>query len=210
MRFKDTRVLRFAVILSTIHRVAIPWLVIGLCILVVYKYGVLALVLGCGFVAAAIGLPNAFYKGILVPLLRGVQCPGCHEWGLVRVACISFGYRFFRCDYCGQRCKRLDYESPWVDSSGKEDDDMYKPIPLFGPRRREQATRCVLLAIGSLAILLLFPLLGSLIGGERGGYVGSAIGVWISVLVVTHQREEKKIMHVAPVLWDREVDCAHS
>ena len=47
------------------------------------------------------------------------------------VACISFGYRFYRCDYCGQRCKRLGYDSPWVDSSGMDDDDTYKPVPFL-------------------------------------------------------------------------------
>jgi hypothetical protein len=100
--------LRFAATLASILRFAIPWLVVGLFLLAVHRYGVVALVLGLAFVTAAIGLPIAFYKGILVPFLRGVQCPICHEWGLVRVACISFRYRFCRCERRGQRCKRLD------------------------------------------------------------------------------------------------------
>jgi hypothetical protein len=203
MSSKGYPTLRFAVIRDWIQRLVVPFLVVSLCALAARKYGGMALILVAGFVSAVIGLPIALYKGILVPLLRGVQCPTCREWGLVRAACISFGYRFYRCEYCGQRCKRLDYDSPWVDSSGKDDDDMYKPIPLFGPIRKLEATRCALLALATLAALFVFPLLGFQIGGERGSYVGSVIGVSIFLAC---QRDEKKAMRVAPVLWDRELD----
>jgi hypothetical protein len=208
MSSKGYPAVRFGVVRAWIQRLIPPFLLVSLCALVVHMYGGLALILGAGFVTALITLPGVFYRGLLVPVLHGVQCPTCREWGLLRIACISFGYRFYRCEYCGQRCKRLSYESPWVDSSGTEDEDMYKPIPLFGPIRKREAARCVLLALATITALFLFPLLGFLIGGERGGYVGSVIGVSI-VLSASHRRE-KKIMRIPPVLWDREVDRDHS
>jgi hypothetical protein len=71
--------LRFAVIRSRIERVAMLLLVVGLCAMVVHKYGGVAMILGAGFISAIVSLPIALYKGVLVPLLRGVQCPTCHE-----------------------------------------------------------------------------------------------------------------------------------
>jgi hypothetical protein len=126
----------------------------------------------------------------------------------VRVSCISFDYRFYKCRHCEQRCKRLDYESPWVDSSCKEDDDMYKPIPFVGPIRKREAAQGALRALATIAALFLFPLLGSLIGGERGSYVGSAIGMFFVLLAC--QGGEKKVMRIKPMLWDRELDGNHS
>jgi hypothetical protein len=117
---------------------------------------------------------------------------------------MSFGYRFYRCDYCGQRCKRLEYDSPWVDSSGVEDDDMYKPVPFFGPARKREAWICALKALGTISVFFLLPLFGWLIGGERGCSFGSVFGV--VVVVATTQRDEKKIIPIVPLLWDREID----
>jgi len=204
MDFCETSSSRFATILTWIQRFALPWLLIALWCIGAYKYGFMATILVGGFLSALITLPIALYKGVLVPLLRGVQCPYCGEWGLVRVACISFGYRFYRCDHCKQRCKRLEYNSPWVDSSGMEDDDMYKPIHFFGPARKREASICALKALGTISAAFLFSLLGWLIGGERGCCFGSVVGAVIVVSIT--QRDEKKIIPIAPVLWDREID----
>jgi hypothetical protein len=56
--------------------------------------------------------------------------------------------------------------------------------------------------------MFLCPLLGFLIGGERGSCVVSGIGV--SVVLIVGQWREKKIMLIPPVLWDREVDGNYS
>ncbi len=203
MNFYETSTSQFVMFLSWARRFAIPFFVIALWLVVGYRYGFLIVILVGGFISAMISLPIAFYKGVLSPLLRGVQCPTCREWGLVRVACISFGYRFYRCDHCGQRCKRLDYESPWIDASGKEDADMYKPVPFFGPTRKREASICAMKALGSIAAFFLLPLFGWLVSGERGCYFGSVLSVVTSVLVT--QRNEK-IMPIVPVLWDWEID----
>jgi hypothetical protein len=161
-----------------------------------------------GSVSGMIVLPIAFYKGVLVPLVRGVQCPTCREWGLVRVALISFGYRFYRCDSCGQRCKRHDYESPWIDASGIADDDMYKPVPFFGPARKREASIAGLKVLGAISALFLLPGCGWLVGGEMGTRIGAALG-WATVFIgvsSTSWTYGKKILPVQPVLWDRTID----
>ena len=204
MESSELAVSRVRLILSWIHEHLVPLLLIGLCCLIGFKFGRFALFFVCAVAALMIGLPIALYKGVLEPLLWGVQCPTCREWGLVRIACISFGSRFYLCDRCGQRCKRLDYGSPWIDASSKEDADMYKPVPFFGPARKREAWICAWKALGSLAAIFLFPLLGGLMGGERGSSFGSVIGVVI--LLSATQRNEKKIIPFLPILWDWEVD----
>jgi hypothetical protein len=204
MDSSEPLVSRSAINRQGLRLLAFPLLLITLWLILGSRYGFLIVVLVGGFISAMITLPIAFYKGILEPLLRGVQCPCCREWSLVRVSCISFGYRFYRCDYCGQRCKRLDHESPWVDSSGMDDDDMYKPVPFFGPVRQREATFCALKALGTVAAIFLIPLIGWLLGGESVGYFGSVIAVVI--VVASTQRDEKKIIPILPILWDREID----
>lgn len=139
-----------ATVLIYVRRYAIPLFVLGLCCLIVHRLGV-GIFLLAGFLAAPIVLVRVLRNGVIVPFFFGVQCPTCREWGLVRVACISFGYRFYRCDHCGQRCKRMDWESPWVDSSGMEDDDMYKVVPFFGPARKRESRICAAKALAPLA-----------------------------------------------------------
>jgi len=83
----------------------------------------------------------------------------------------------------------LEYESPWVDSSGMDEDDMYEPIPFFGPSRLREAWICALKALGPIVAFFLLPSFGWLIAEKRGCYLGSAIGVVAWVLAT--QRDEK-------------------
>jgi len=204
MEFGELSVSRVRLILSWIHQHLVPLLLVVVCCLIGFKFGRLGLFVVIVLFAGMVGLPIALYKGVLEPLLCGVQCPSCREWGLIRVACISFGYRFYRCHRCGQRCKRIDYGSPWIDASSKEDADMYKLVPFYGPARKREAWICAWKALGSIAAVFLFPLLGWLIGGERGSSFGGVIGMVI--LLSSTQRNEKKILPIVPVLWDREID----
>jgi len=154
-----------------------------------------------------IQLPVAFYKGVLIPLIRGVQCPTCREWALVRVASISFGDRFYRCESCGQRCKRNDHESPWLDANASEDDDMYKPIPYFGPARKREALMRALKGLGVVVAALCCGAVGWLIGGENGASQGAFTSFLIGYLFFSNsQRTEKSILPPRPLLWDREID----
>jgi hypothetical protein len=204
MNYCEPSIHRLRTTLDWLHWLCLLFLMIGLCYLISFEFGRIVLFFVGSFVAAVFVLSRALYKGVLLPLFRGVQCPSCQEWKLVHVGCISFGYRFYRCDHCGQRCKRQDHDSPWVDASGERDADMYKPVPFFGPSRKREASICAWKAAGSIAVLFLFPLLGGLLGGVRGSVSGSVIGVM--VLFSVNQTSEKKILRTRPVLWDQEID----
>jgi hypothetical protein len=204
MIYCEPSIHRFRTTLYWLHWLFLLLLMIGLCCLISFEFGRLVLFFVGSFLAAAFVLSRALYKGVLLPLFRGLQCPSCQEWGLVYVACVSFGHRFYRCDHCGQRCKRQDHESRWVDASGESDADMYKPVPFFGPSRKREASICAWKALGSIAAMFVFPLVGGLLGGERGSMLGSVICVMI--LFWVDQTNEKKILRTRPVLWDQEID----
>jgi len=81
---------------------------------------------------------------------------------------------------------------------------MYKPVPFFGPNRKREASIGAWKALGSIAVLFLLPMVGWLLGGERGSILGSVLGVMF--LFSVNQTNEKKILRIRPVLWDREID----
>jgi hypothetical protein len=168
----------------------------------------IVLILVAGFVSALIQLPMAFYRGILVPILRGTQCPTCGECGMARVAAISFSYRFYRCDFCGQRCKRLDYQSPWFDASGPDDDDMYKPIPVYGPARHAEAFAFGLKSIALFACFIGTGVLMTLIGKFWGIVAG--LTFFLVAQLATLGLNKPKILSVHPPLWDGQIDAGES
>jgi hypothetical protein len=181
-------------------------MIIALCCGVIARFGFVAFVLGAGFLTASIQMPISFYKGVLIPLIRGIQCPSCGEWALVRVACISFGPRFYKCESCGQRCKRSDREAPWLDSSGKDDDDMYKPVPFYGPARRREVWIGGLQTLGMLVGFIGGPAIGYLIWDQKGAMIGAVI---VSFLVIHFDSRADKgpILPTRPMLWDDDVDA---
>ena len=69
------------------------------------RFGLTVAVLATGFVCGLIRLPIRVYSALIRPLIRGNSCPTCQEKSLVRVAAVSFGYRYCECIRCGQRCK---------------------------------------------------------------------------------------------------------
>jgi hypothetical protein len=206
MTITNDFVARISAVLSWTRRVLIPVLLLALCLMVARTYGTAVLVFGGGFLAAMIVLPVGFYRGVLEPLFRGVQCPTCREWSLKRVAVLSFGYRFYRCDSCGQRCKRTDHESPWIDASAMQDDDMYKAIPHYGADRKREASIAALKSLGGLAALFLFGALGRLVYGEKGLVVGVMIGTLLLFRIAESDTKGQKILPIRPVLWDQQVD----
>jgi hypothetical protein len=186
-------------------RNVIPLIFVVVCGVVVWKFGALVLVLGGGFLAALIQLPVALYKGVLTPVVRGVQCPTCGVWGLERVACVSFGNRFYRCGFCGRRCKRTDHDSPWFDASGKEDDDMYEPIPVHGPNRRREALVNGLKGLGVWAAFFSSCAAPSLIGGVPGAIISSTL---LALVIFSVCRAgEKDTLKTPSSLWDSEIDA---
>ena len=197
---------RLSTVLSRTSRVLVPVLFLAFCIIVACKYGMTVLVLGGGFITALIVLPVGFYRGVVEPLFRGVQCPTCREWSLARVAALSFGYRFYRCDSCGQRCKRIDRESPWIDASAIQDDDMYKAIPYYGANRKREASITALRTLGGLAALFLCGAIGSLVYGGKGLGVAVPIGIFLLSRFAGPETKGQKLLPTRPVLWDQQVD----
>jgi hypothetical protein len=57
--------------------------------------------------------------------LNGLQCPACGARGLRRYAISSFGFRYFRCEECGTKCKR-SLVGHWFDASGRADQAVYR------------------------------------------------------------------------------------
>jgi hypothetical protein len=187
-------------------RVLVPVLFLAFCIIVACKYGTTVLILAGGFLWATIVLPVGFYRGVVEPLFRGVQCPTCREWSLTRVAVLSFGHRFYRCDSCGQRCKRIDRESPWIDASAIQDDDMYKAIPYYGANRKREASIAALRTLGGFAALFLCGAIGSLVYGGKGLGVVVAIGILLLSRFAGPETKGQKLLPIRPVLWDQQVD----
>jgi hypothetical protein len=64
--------------------------------------------------------------------LWGLECPACGARGMRRFAVTSFGYRYFRCGECGQKCKR-GILGAWADASGRADQAVYKPRGKMDP-----------------------------------------------------------------------------
>jgi len=170
---------------------------------VAWRWGGTAAIMLAGCVAALIQLPTLFYRGVVVPLLWGVQCPSCSGWSLVRIASVSFGYRFYECVDCGQRCKRSDIDSPWEDASDLGDAIMYKPK--LASLRPATDWRNFALGIGLVAGLAACSWAGWLIGGERGMVICVILGsVGYSWRTTRHHPPEP--IPARPVLWDRDVD----
>jgi hypothetical protein len=170
------------------------------------------MVMVCGFLTALVVLPRSVYRGMILPLARGVQCPRCREWGLVRVAAFSFGDRYDLCEFCGQRCKRADPDSPWLDASSPRDADVYTPTHEFSPERRREVSRRVRWVFTTLAVCGLLLAVAAL---TRGWIAEVAIpAVFLAVYLFarlsgaaeTAPRDEKEVVPNHPGLWDREVD----
>ncbi len=81
---------------------------------------------------------------------------------------------------------------------------MYKPVPSFGPAREREAALRGWQTLGSLAVLFLIPLVGALLGGSSGSSIGAMVAVFL--LFAISQEDEKKIIPILPVMWDREID----
>ena len=184
----------------------LPLLVfLGTCVLIHRQFGWLGLVLIAVLISATIQLPLSLWKGVIVPLVWGVRCPTCREWSLVRVASISFGDRFYRCASCGQRCKRTDHDSPWLDASGQIDDDMYKPIPYHGPHRKREATRNGLRILGVMLGWVALVLAAAAVGGLVGRVI-LGVGVGLFCLMMVRRGPAKGNLPIRPMLWDTEAD----
>ena len=107
--------------------------VVGLILLVAVVAGLAAglqgarLVSGGLFVLVFVFLvPIAVVRDIILPMVRGVECPACGDWGLQRVSVVPFGSRYYRCSACGLRCKR-DMLSTWRAVKGPADEAHYHP-----------------------------------------------------------------------------------
>ncbi len=201
----------FAAIL-TFFRLWFPWLASLALVWAYLVWGgpvLVGIVFGVGivwgFVTSMIGLAISTYRWILAPMLWGVQCPACTEWSLVRVACVSFGLRFYKCDRCGQRCKRWSTETTWWDASGKEDDDMYQVIPVHSLERRRKLRMKVLRSFGATTCVVAMAFIGWLFGGVRGLTLAVFLGVTFAFQI---QRSASLDLVVPrhPALWDPEVD----
>ena len=175
-------------------------LVVFIC--VAWRWGGAAIMLA-GSVAALIQLPTFFYRGVVVPLLWGVQCPACSGWSLVRVASVSFGYRFYECADCRQRCKRPDMDAPWEDASDLDDAIMYKPK--LASVRPTTDWGNFARGIGIVAGLAACSWAGWLIGGERGMMIGVILGS-VGYSWLTARDHAAEPIPARPVLWDRDVD----
>jgi hypothetical protein len=80
------------------------------------------------FAALAISMVPATVWGIAqiaIASISGRQCPACGAWGLRRYAVSPFGFRYFRCEECGTRCKR-GMMGGWFDASGRSDRAVYR------------------------------------------------------------------------------------
>jgi hypothetical protein len=73
--------------------------------------------------------PFFLVRDVILPLTKGVRCPGCGAWALQRVGVVSFGARYFRCASCEARFKR-DAIGPW--RTADEPDDVAR----YGPKDR--------------------------------------------------------------------------
>lgn len=197
---------RISTFVSWTSHILIRVLVLALCIMVARTYGTTVLILGAGFLSAMIVLRVGFYRGVVEPLFRGVQCPTCREWSLKRVAILTFGYRFYKCDSCGQRCKRTDRESPWIDASAMQDDDMYKAIPHYGADRKREASIAALKMLGGLAAVILCGVPGWLVCGLTGEVVGVAIGMFLLIRIAESETKGQKILPNRSILWDQQFD----
>lgn len=200
-------------LVTTIPSAASPWAgfqlllcvaFLAACALAIHRLGIVPFVLVAGFVSALIQLPLLAWRAGIAPLVWGIRCPTCRDRSLARVACITFGDRFYRCRSCGQRCKRSGHDAPWRDASGKRDDDMYKPTPAFGPARRREASRKALEFSGWMVALFLIPTVLGFLGGMKAAMLGAGLG--FLAMSVASNRVEGKVLPTIPVLWDREVD----
>lgn len=192
-------------------RAVVGYAIVALCAVAAWRFRSYLLVFGLigGFLAGLVYVPFTILRG-LIHVVWGVRCPACGEWGLVQVTCISFGDRFYRCDFCGLRCKRADMESPWLDASGKEDDDMYKPIPVYGPGRRREARTKVLTAVGGLGAFAGALVVGALVEGPVGKFIRpivvplAFVSLWFFLWV--SRRKARADRPIRPPLWDGEID----
>ena len=153
---------------SRIGAVAMFTAILAVWGLLAWRFGLLVAFLAMCFLASCIQLPLYFYKGIVIPLIRGTQCPACHGWSLHKVAEVAFGYRYFECSDCGQRCKRYDMDSPWWEASSFEDETAFKPEALdphrsalrlgHDPKRPAYLWVPIILALG-VGSACLFPVM---------------------------------------------------
>jgi hypothetical protein len=79
-----------------------------------------------------VGLAALLLARLFVIIATGKQCPSCDGGPVVRVALVSFGDQYFRCESCGQRMKRFGLGRRW-DASGPDDDHHFH-------KRREVST----------------------------------------------------------------------
>jgi hypothetical protein len=163
-----------------------------------------------GALSGLVQLPLGFYRYVYVPLVQGVRCPRCSETALLRVAVESFGHRFYRCEWCGQRCKRSSIDSPWLDASGKADADLYKATPYFSPERKRKSRRTALLALGGMAVIGLSLAVGALLLSWFAQFFVPLVflATWILFSILLEpQAGDKTIIPAATGVWDRDVDA---
>ena len=133
--------------------------------LLAWQFGLLVAFFVMGFLAACVQLPLYFYRGIVIPLVRGTQCPACRGWSLQKVAEVAFGHCYYECSDCCQRCKRYDMDSPWQEASALEDLTAFKPKlwALTGPHYDWVMIRRGLVFVAVLALTIglcvLFPVM---------------------------------------------------
>ncbi len=85
---------------------------------------------------------------------------------------------------------------------------MYKPVPFFGPARKREAWISALRFVGSFSAIFLLGGFGWLVGGDTGIKIGYSLGTAIFCISVytASWTDEKKILPIQPVLWDRAID----
>jgi hypothetical protein len=190
---------------SPVRSLLTTLVVLALIIGLISKYRVMVLVLSVSVVASVECIRGAysFGKGLLVRMIRGVQCPACQRWALARVAVISFGPRFYECVHCGRRCKQFSAEEPWLDASSKEDDEIYRPTALSASVRKRQTLRYAWKSLAPIAAPFVLGSLGWLIAGERGGVAGAALGLYVFFGGIATTKATGESRHA---LWDAQVD----